>query len=153
MPCEVRIDAEALEGPVVVKRAMGADAPRLRAEGDRLLAAAHPGVVRVLASTGDDDRWELRLAHGGRPLYMPEAFFILRRHRQVWLDLSGIPPRSILEYFPRIEEIGSRVVWGTDWPSPGVSSMRKNVDEFLALPLSEGFRRGVVQDNPERLLP
>jgi predicted TIM-barrel fold metal-dependent hydrolase len=93
------------------------------------------------------------MAHGGRPLYMAEAFFILRRHRQVWLDLSGIPPRSILEYFPRIEEIGSQVLWGTDWPSPGVPSMRRNVDQFLALPCSEAFKRGVVQDNPERLLP
>ena len=98
---------------------------------------------------------ELRIimAHGGRPLYMAEAFFILRRHRQVWLDLSGIPPRSILEYFPRIEEIGGQVLWGTDWPSPGVASMRKNVDQFLALPVSEGFKRAVTQGNPERLLP
>ena len=93
------------------------------------------------------------MAHGGRPLYMAEAFFILRRHRQVWLDLSGIPPRSILEYFPRIEEIGSQVVWGTDWPSPGVASMRGNVDQFLGLPCSDTFKRAVVQDNPERLLP
>jgi predicted TIM-barrel fold metal-dependent hydrolase len=98
---------------------------------------------------------ELRIimAHGGRPLYMAEAFFILRRHRQVWLDLSGIPPRSILEYFPRIEEIGGQVVWGTDWPSPGVSGMRMNVDQFLGLPLSESFKRAVVQENPEHLLP
>jgi predicted TIM-barrel fold metal-dependent hydrolase len=96
---------------------------------------------------------QIIMAHGGRPLYMAEAFFILRRHRKVWLDLSGIPPRSILEYFPRIEEIAAQVVWGTDWPSPGVSSMRKNVDQFLGLPLSESFKRGVVQDNPERLLP
>jgi predicted TIM-barrel fold metal-dependent hydrolase len=93
------------------------------------------------------------MAHGGRPLYMAEAFFILRRHRKVWLDLSGIPPRSIPEYFPRIEEISGQVLWGTDWPSPGVSSMRKNVDQFLALPLSEELKRAALQDNPEQLLP
>jgi predicted TIM-barrel fold metal-dependent hydrolase len=93
------------------------------------------------------------MAHGGRPLYMAEAFFILRRHKHVWLDLSGIPPKNLLEYFPRIEELGAQLLWGTDWPSPGVSSMRKNVDQFLALPLSEAVKRATVQDNPERLLP
>ncbi len=93
------------------------------------------------------------MAHGGRPLYMAEAFFVLRRHRHVWLDLSGIPPKMMLEYFPRLSEISGQLLWGTDWPSPGVTSMRANVDQFLALPLPEGVRRAALQDNPERLLP
>ena len=95
----------------------------------------------------------LIMAHGGRPLYMAEAFFILRRHRHVLLDLSGIPPRSLLEYFPRIAELESQLLWGTDWPSPGVESMRKNVDQFLALPLSDGVKRATLETNAERLLP
>jgi uncharacterized protein len=95
----------------------------------------------------------LIMAHGGRPLYMDEAFFVLRRHRQVSLDLSGIPPKNLLEYFPRIAELERQVLWGTDWPSPGVSSMRRNVEQFLALPLPEALTRAALQDNPERLLP
>ena len=95
----------------------------------------------------------LIMAHGGRPLYMKEAFFVLRRHRHVWLDLSGIPPRSLLEYFPRIEELESQLLWGTDWPSPGVESMRKNVDQFLALPLAEHVKRAALETNAQRLLP
>ena len=95
----------------------------------------------------------LIMAHGGRPLYMKEAFFILRRHRHVWLDLSGIPPRSLLEYFPRVAEIEHQLLWGTDWPSPGVASMQGNVEQFLALPLSETVKRAALETNPERLLP
>jgi predicted TIM-barrel fold metal-dependent hydrolase len=95
----------------------------------------------------------LIMAHGGRPLYTREAFFILRRHRHVWLDLSGIPPKSLLEYFPRLEELEAQLLWGTDWPSPGVSSMRKNVDQFLALPLPDRVKGAALQNNPERLLP
>jgi hypothetical protein len=53
---------------VVVKRATGAAAALLREEGERLRAAAHPGVVQVVGSEGDDEHWELRLAHGGRPV-------------------------------------------------------------------------------------
>ncbi|HEX6964586.1 MAG TPA: amidohydrolase family protein [Gemmatimonadaceae bacterium] len=96
---------------------------------------------------------QIIMAHGGRPLYMAEAFFILRRHPRVWLDLSGIPPKLALEYFPRLAEISSKLLWGTDWPSPGVSSMRKNVEQFLALPLEEPVHRAALEVNPERLLP
>ncbi len=95
----------------------------------------------------------LIMAHGGRPLYMREAFFILRRHRHVWLDLSGIPPKSLLEYFPRLAELEHQLLWGTDWPSPGVASMRANLDQFLALPLPERVKRAALETNPERLLP
>ena len=95
----------------------------------------------------------LIMAHGGRPLYMAEAFFILRRHRHVWPDLSGIPPRSLLEYFPRLEELEAQLLWGTDWPSPGVARMRGNVEQFLALPLPERVKRAALETNPERLLP
>ena len=96
---------------------------------------------------------QIVMAHGGRPLYMREAFFILRRHKNVWLDLSGIPPKTLLEYFPRIAELEGKTLWGTDWPSPGVSTMRKNLDQFLALPLPDEFKRAVAETNPERLLP
>lgn len=93
------------------------------------------------------------MAHGGRPLWMDEAFFILRRHRNVFLELSGIPPLKLLEYFPRIEEIGDRVVWGTDWPSPGVKDLRQNLDQFLSLPLAEDFKNRVTRTIPLAVIP
>jgi predicted TIM-barrel fold metal-dependent hydrolase len=93
------------------------------------------------------------MAHGGRPLWMDEAFFIMRRHRNVVLELSGIPPKKLLEYFPRIEEIRDRVVWGTDWPSPGVRDLRVNLDQFLSLPLSEDTQDAVTRTNPLRVFP
>lgn len=93
------------------------------------------------------------MAHGGRPLYMAEAFFILRRHRQVWLDVSGIPPTRLLEYFPRLAELAERVVWGTDWPSPGVQDMRQNIDQFLALPLGDAHRKAILETNALALFP
>ena len=38
---------------------------------------------------------KLLLAHGGRPLWMDSAFFLLRRHKNVYLDISGIPPKVL----------------------------------------------------------
>ena len=93
------------------------------------------------------------MAHGGRPLYGAEAFFVLRRHKNVWLDLSGIPPKSLPTYLPRLGELAEKLLWGTDWPSPGVSSMRRNVQQFLDLPLPEQVKRAALETNPLRLLP
>jgi len=95
----------------------------------------------------------LVMAHGGRPLYMDEAFFILRRHRQVRLDVSGIPPLKLLDYFPRLSEIADRVLWGTDWPSPGVKDLRGNIDQFLTLPLPDEQRRAILETNALNLFP
>ena len=93
------------------------------------------------------------MAHGGRPLYMEEAFFILRRHRNVRLDVSGIPPLRLLDYFPRLSEIADRVLWGTDWPSPGVKDLRGNIDQFLTLPLNSQQRRAILESNALTLFP
>jgi hypothetical protein len=40
---------------------------------------------------------------------MNEAFFVLRRHANVYLELSGIPPARLLEYFPRLADIGHKL--------------------------------------------
>lgn len=93
------------------------------------------------------------MAHGGRPFWMEEAFFVLRRHPNVWLDVSGIPPLKLLEYFPRFGEIGTKVLWGTDWPSPGVKDLRLNIDQFLTLPLADDLRRAVLETNPLAFFP
>jgi len=99
----------------------------------------------------DFPRLKILLAHGGRPLWMEAAFFLVRRHPNVHLEVSGIPPAKLLEYFPRIEEIAGKTVWGTDWPSPGIKSMRLNVEAFLALPLSDGAKGAILDGNARRL--
>jgi predicted TIM-barrel fold metal-dependent hydrolase len=93
------------------------------------------------------------LAHGGRPLWMHEAFFLVRRHKNMYMDISGIPPQKLLEYFPRIEEIAGKVLWGTDWPSPGVNEMKINVEKFQSLPIREEIKRKILYDNAAQLFP
>jgi len=93
------------------------------------------------------------LAHGGRPLYMEEAFFVLRRHKNVWLDVSGIPPAKLLHYFPRLTELVDRVLWGTDWPGPGVRDMKQNIDQFLTLALSDLHRKAILETNALAVFP
>lgn len=93
------------------------------------------------------------MAHGGRPLWMDEAFFILRRHANVHLDVSGIPPLKLLEYFPRLADIADRVLWGTDWPSPGVHDLRRNLDQFRSLDMPEQMQEKITTTNALRVFP
>jgi predicted TIM-barrel fold metal-dependent hydrolase len=99
----------------------------------------------------DFPKLRIILAHAGRPLYGETAFFLARRHANVNIDVSGIPPKSLTRFFPRLVDIASKVLWGTDWPSPGVASIRKNIEEFRALGLGEDVERKVLWENAERL--
>ena len=92
----------------------------------------------------DFPRLRILLAHGGRPLWMDTAFFLIRRHRNVYLDISGIPPKTLLKYFPRLEEIAAQTLFGTDWPGPGVPEIKKNLDDFRALPLSPAVQDQIL---------
>jgi len=99
----------------------------------------------------DFPKLNIILAHCGRPLYGETALFLARRHANVHVDLSGIPPKSLPKYFPRLAQIADKALWGTDWPSMGVVSLRKNIDEFRALNLGEEIERRVFWENAARL--
>jgi predicted TIM-barrel fold metal-dependent hydrolase len=99
----------------------------------------------------DFPRLKIILAHAGRPLYGDTAAFLVRRHENVYFDVSGIPPKSLLKYVPRLADFADKALWGTDWPSPGVVSIRKNIDEFRALNLGADVERKILRDNAETL--
>ena len=50
-------------------------------------------------------------------------------------------------------KVGDRVLFGTDWPSPGVKSLRRNLDEVAALPLGAELIDKIVRANALRLFP
>ena len=96
---------------------------------------------------------KILLAHGGRPLWMDTSFFLVRRHKNVYLDISGIPPKTLLQYFPRLEEIAAKTLFGTDWPGPGVPDIKRNLDDFLALPLRESSRAQILEKTALEIWP
>ena len=92
------------------------------------------------------------MAHGGRPLWCETAFYLLRRHPNLYLDISSIPPRRLLEWFPRLEEVASKVVFGSDWPAPGVPGIREEIEGLRALPLKEATLERILSTNAAKLL-
>ena len=101
----------------------------------------------------DFPKMKILLAHGGRPLWMETAFFLLRRHANVYLDISGIPPKTLLEYFPRLAEIAHKTLFGTDWPGPGVPDIKQNVEAFRALPLAVEVRERIFGGTAAEIWP
>jgi uncharacterized protein len=69
------------------------------------------------------------------------------------MDISGIPPQKLLEYFPRIEEIAAKVLWGTDWPGPGVPEIKGNIEKFQALPITDKSKRQILYTTAAKLFP
>src|SRR5260370_4637049 len=84
----------------------------------------------------DFPKLKILLAHGGRPLWMEHAFFLIRRHPNVYLDISGIPPKALLRYFPRLTEIALKTFFGTDLPGQGVLDMKLYLEDFSAILLT-----------------
>jgi predicted TIM-barrel fold metal-dependent hydrolase len=84
---------------------------------------------------------------------MDTAFFLVRRHRNVFLDLSGIPPKTLLRYFPRLEEIAAKSLFGTDWPGPGVPEIKKNLDDFRALAISDEAKQQMLSKTAAMIWP
>jgi predicted TIM-barrel fold metal-dependent hydrolase len=50
----------------------------------------------------------------------------------------------LLTYFPRLDEIAHKTLFGTDWPGPGVPDIKRNLDDFNALSLSEETRQQIL---------
>jgi len=101
----------------------------------------------------DFPRLTIVLAHGGRPIWMSTAVFLVRRFPNVWLEVSSVPPARLLDYFPTLAKISDRVLFGTDWPGPGVTDLKENLDAFRALALSDEAKHRILEENPRQVFP
>src|SRR5207244_8205691 len=75
----------------------------------------------------DFPKLKILLAHGGRPLWMDTPFFLVRRHSSVYLDIGGIPPKTLLKYFRRLHVLAGKPLFGTDCLGPGLPYLEQNL--------------------------
>jgi uncharacterized protein len=117
--------------------------------------SADPLILDTVAV--DFPRLKIIAAHAGRPLWGEAACFIARRHENVYLDLSGIPPKRLLDFVPELPKLAHKCIWGTDWPGPGVpdEAPRVNVEAFLDqdLGLDEEGKKLVLDGTSRKLFP
>jgi len=88
--------------------------------------------------------------HSGRPIWFDTAFTLARLHPNVYMEISGLPPQKLLHYFPDLERLIDKVIYGSDWP--GVPTIKENIGVINNLPLREGSKRKILGDNAARLL-
>jgi uncharacterized protein len=112
---------------------------------------AEPMLVEDVAI--DFPRLTIVLAHGGRPFWTEQAVFLVRRFPQVYLDVSSVPPARLPKYFPDLERISERVLFGSDWPGPGVRDIGENLRAFQELPFAGATLERILRENPEKVFP
>lgn len=93
---------------------------------------------------------KLLLAHSGRPIWYEEAYWMARLHANVFLEISGLPAKNLLSYFPKLETLADKIIYGSDWP--GSPRIRQNIDAIHALPIREETKSMILGGNAAHLL-
>lgn len=90
-------------------------------------------------------------AHGGRGWWYDVAAFMAQAKPNVWLDLAGLPPRKLPEYYARFDlnRLARKMIFGTDWP--GVPGVARNAESVAALGLDDDVLAGVLGGNALRV--
>jgi predicted TIM-barrel fold metal-dependent hydrolase len=76
----------------------------------------------------------LVLAHGGRGWWYDAAAFLALSNERVWIELSGLPPSRLRDYYARQNwtRLTRRMIFGTDWPgSPGIAANARAVAKLM----------------------
>jgi len=76
----------------------------------------------------------LVLAHGGRGWWYDAAAFLALSHERVWIELSGLPPSRLRDYYSRQNwgRLTKRMIFGTDWPGiPGIAANARAVARLM----------------------
>lgn len=93
------------------------------------------------------------LAHGGRGWWYDVAAYLALAKDNVWLDLAGLPPKKLPDYYARVDltRLATKFVFGTDWP--GVPGTARNVRALIGLGLPDDVLRGMLAGNAAKLFP
>ena len=90
------------------------------------------------------------MAHSGRGFWYDRAFYLSKIHRNLYMEISGLPPRKLLHYFPELEKNADKVIFGSDWP--GVGGIRENIEVLCSLPLKEETVEKMLYRNATKVL-
>ena len=104
------------------------------------IAAAFPGVTFVLA-------------HGGRGGTYEQAARMALARDNVWLDLAGLPPKRLPDYYAGFDlpALAAKWIFGTDWP--GVPGTARNVRALADLGLPDEVLAAVLAGHAGRVYP
>ncbi|MDP9475877.1 MAG: amidohydrolase family protein [Actinomycetota bacterium] len=87
------------------------------------------------------------LAHGGRGWWYDAAAFIALMRPNVWIEVSGLPPKKLPDYYKNYDfgRLAKKMIFGTDWP--GVPGNRANAQAIIDLGLESETLQGILHGN------
>lgn len=137
----------------IYKRAQELEIPIIFHTGSSIfkgsrLKFAHPIYLDDIAV----DFPELRIiqAHGGRGIWYETAYFLAKLHSNVYLDITGLPPKNLLKYYPELEKIQDKVIYGSDYPAIG--DLKQNIEKIKSLPISKKAIEKILGENARKIL-
>jgi predicted TIM-barrel fold metal-dependent hydrolase len=91
------------------------------------------------------------LAHGGRGWWYDAAAFLALSRDNVWIELSGLPPSRLAQYYARYDlaRLARKFIFGTDWP--GMPGVARNARAVAALGWEESTLCDVWAGNAMRV--
>ncbi len=120
--------------------------------------SSFPGSANALADPvlldpvlRDFPKLTIVLAHGGRGWWYDAAASLTMLYENVWIELSGLPPRRIPDYYARFDlrRLARKFIFATDWP--GMPGIEHNARAIAALDLGEDVLAGVLGGNALRV--
>ncbi len=98
----------------------------------------------------DFPKLQIVMAHSGRGFWYDRAFFLARLHENVYMEVAGLPPQRLLDYFPELERNADKVIFGSDWP--GMPYIGRNIQQIRELPLKASTKDKLLGGNAARVL-
>ena len=98
----------------------------------------------------DFPEMKILMVHSGRGIWYDRAVFLCRLHQNIHMEVAGLPPQKLLDYFPELEKVADQVIFGSDWP--GVLDIGENIDAVKKLNLSEEAKLKILGGNAAKLL-
>lgn len=91
------------------------------------------------------------MAHSGRGFWYKKAFFLAQYHKNVYMEIAGLPPQNLLKYFPELEENSDKVIFGSDWPAL-IVPIKENIETIKSLPLNPATIEKILCLNAMKVL-
>ncbi len=98
----------------------------------------------------DFPRLTLLMVHSGRGFWYDRAYFLAKLHANLYMEIAGLPPQRLLEYFPELDRVADKVIFGSDWP--GMPYIKRNIEIIRGLPLKDETKDKILGGNAARIL-
>ncbi|EFK09364.1 conserved hypothetical protein [delta proteobacterium NaphS2] len=76
--------------------------------------------------------------------------FLLPECMSIYLEITGLPPEELPFYFPDLEKLANKIIFGSDWPA--VTNIAGSIDVIRSLPFHDDTKGNIPGIKAPRVL-